>query len=214
LAIVQVPADGALLAGVVVTRTETALDLSTAISGAAPANKVVNTFPTGGVGRLRFRIGAGAGSQNMTITTGDTPGFVRPVTIPIAGPGDYLWPTSRVALALALRLIKTATALGGTITPALMSAKATLANSATSGVLGITQSAIADGIKGAIITEGPAFATCSGGWLTGDVLVSASGGALRKAGGSDAGIDRVGHAVDDRTDGETDCPVTVSLGTV
>jgi hypothetical protein len=75
-------------------------------------------------------------------------------------------------------------------------------------------SAIADGIKGAIITDGPALATCSGGWLTGDVLVSASGGALRKAGGSDARIDRVGYAVDDRTDGETDCPVTVSLGTV
>ena len=114
MAIVQVPADGALPAGAVVTRTETAIDLSTAISGAAPANKVINTFPAGGVGRLRFRVGAGAGSQNMTITAGDTPGFVRPVTVPIAGPGDYFWPTSRVALALALKLIKTATALGGT----------------------------------------------------------------------------------------------------
>lgn len=214
MAIVQVPADGALPAGVVVTRTETALDLSTAISGATPANKVISTFPIGGVGRLRFRVGAGAGSQNMTITAGDTPGFVRPVTVAIAGPGDYFWPNSRIALALALKLIKTTTALGGAITPALMSAKATLANVATSDVLGITQSAIADGAKGNIITDGPAVATCSGGWLTGDVLVSASGGALRKAGGSDAGIDRVGYAVDDRTDGETDCPVTVSLGTV
>ena len=214
MVIVQVPADGALPAGAVVTATETALDLSTAISGATAANKVISTFPLGGVGRLRFRVGAGAGSQNMTITAGETPGFVRPVVIPVAGAGDYFWPTSRKSLALALKLIKTTTALGGTITPALMTTKATLASFATAGVLGITQAAIADGAKGTIITEGPAIATCSGGWLTGDVLVSAAGGALRKASGSDAGIDRVAYAVDDRTDGETGCPVTVSLGTV
>lgn len=214
MAIVQVPANGALPGGAVVNATETALDLSTAISGATPANKVINAFPNGGVGRLRFRVGAGAGTQDMTITAGDTPGFVRPVVIPVAGAGDYFWPTTRKALALALKIIRTATALGGTITPALMTTKATLANFATAGVLGITQAPIADGVKGTIITDGPAIATCSGGWLTGDVLVSAAGGALRKAGGSDAGTDRVAYAVDDRADGETACPVTVSLGTV
>lgn len=214
MAIVQVPADGALPAGAVVTATETAFDLSTAISGAAAMNKTITTFPLGGVGRLRFRAGMGAGSLNMTITAGETPGFVRPISIPIAGPGDYFWPTSRKSLALALKLLKTTAALGGTMTPALMATKATLANFATASVLGITQAAIADGVKGTIITEGPAVATCSGGWLTGDVLVSAAGGALRKAGGSDGGIDRVAYAVDDRADGETGCPVTVSIGTV
>lgn len=214
MAIVHVPANGALAGGAVVTATETALDLSTAISGATPANKVINSFPIGGVGRLRFRVGAGAGTQDMTITAGETPGFVRPVVIPVAGAGDYFWPTTRKALALALKLIRTATALGGTITPALMTTKATLANFATTGVLGITQAPIADGVRGTIITDGPAVASCSGGWLTGDVLVSAAGGALRKAGGSDAGIDRVAYAIDDRIDGEAACPVTVSLGTV
>lgn len=213
MAIVQVPADGALPAGAVVTATETAFDLSTAISGAAPMNKTITTFPLGGIGRLRFRAGAGAGSLTMTITATET-GLIRQVPVAIAGPGDYFWPTNRKSLALALKLLKTTAALGGTMTPALMATKATLANFATAGVLGITQAPIADGVKGTIITDGPAIATCSGGWLTGDVLVSAAGGALRKAGGSDAGTDRVAYAVDDRTDGETGCPVTVSLGTV
>lgn len=214
MAIVQVPANGALAAGVVVTATETAVDLSAAISGATPANKVITVWPSGGVGRIRLRVGAGSGSQDVTLNAGDTPGFVRNVTVPVAGPGDYFWPSGRKSLALALKLVKTLTALGGTITPALMNTKATLANNATTGVLGITQAVIADGVKGAVITDGPATATCVGGWVTGDALVSASSGALRKAGGSDAGLDRVGYAADDRTDGETGCPVTVSLGTV
>lgn len=214
MAIVQVPADGALPAGVVVTATETAVDLSTAISGATAANKLITTWPTGGVGRLRFRVGAGAGAQNASIDAADTPGFVRTVSLPISGPGDYFWPAGRKSLALALKRVKTLTALGGTITPALMNTKATIAGNGATAVLGITQAAAADGAKVTVITDGPAVATCSGGWVAGDILVSAMGGALRKAGGSDTGLDRVGFAIDDRSDGETGCPVDVDLGTV
>lgn len=211
MAIVQVPASGALAAGVVVTATETAVDLGPAISGAAPANKVITVWPFGGVGRIRLRVGAGAGSLDATISAADTPGFVRSVTVPISGPGDYFWPSGRKSLALALRHVKTLAALKGDITPALMATRATIAKDAAAGVLGITQSAAEDGAKVAVVTNGPVAVACVGGWRAGDALCAAVGGALRKIADKETGLDRVAYAADDRADGESACPVTVEL---
>jgi len=212
--IIVIKASGAVTAGQVVKAQETALDLSAAIQGSAAVNKLITTWPSGGIGTIRIRVGAGAGSFQLTMMAADTPGLTRPIKLQIAGPGDYLWPTSRKALALNLARLTTTVAPGGTITPTLLQTKAMAAGDGATAVLGIANASAADGATFQVTTFGSALTACSGGWLTGDVLVSASGGALRKAGPSDAGIDRVGYALDDRADGETSCPVTVSLGTI
>ena len=209
--IIVIKASGAVAAGQVVKAQETALDLSTAISGNAAVNKLITTFPKDGIGTLRFRVGAGAGSFELSLMAGDTPGLIRPVKLQIAGPGDYLWPTSRKALALGLTRITTTVAPGGTITPTLLATKAIAAGDGATAVLGIANASAADGATFQVTTYGPALTACSGGWLTGDALCSAAMGKMRKIAPGETGVDRVAFAIDDRVDGETGCPVSVDL---
>jgi hypothetical protein len=212
--IVVLKASGAVAAGQVVKAQETALDLSTAISGAAPVNKLITSWPLGGVGTLRIRVGAGAGSFQLTMMAADTPGLTRPIRLQIAGPGDYLWPTSRKALALNLARLSTTVAPGGTITPTLLQTKGIVAGDGAVGVLGIANASAADGETFQATTFGPALTTCSGGWLTGDVLSSAAAGKMRKLGMGETGVDRVAYALSDQVDGDTGCPVNVDLALV
>jgi hypothetical protein len=209
--IIVIKASGAVAAGQVVKAQEMAIDLSSSIAGNAPANKLIATFPRDGIGTLRFRVGAGAGSFELSLMAGDTPGLIRPVKLQIAGPGDYLWPTSRKALALGLTRIMTTVAPGGSITPTLLSTKAMAAGDGAVGVLGIANASAADGATFQVTTFGPALTACSGGWLTGDALCSAAAGKMRRIAPGETGVDRVAFAIDDREDGETSCPVSVNL---
>lgn len=209
--IIVLKASGAVTAGQVIKAEETALDLSTAIPGNAPVNKLITTWPLNGIGTIRIRVGAGAGSFQLTMMAADTPGLTRPIKLQIAGPGDYLWPTSRKALALNLARLTTTVAPGGTITPTLLQTKGMAAGDGAVGVLGIANASAADGATFQVTTYGPAMTACFGGWLTGDALCSAAAGAMRKIAPGETGVDRVAFAIDDRMDGETNCPVNVNL---
>ena len=209
--IIVIKASGAVTAGQVVKAQETALDLSAAIQGSAAVNKLIATWPSGGIGTIRIRVGAGAGSFQLTMMAADTPGLTRPIRLQIAGPGDYLWPTSRKALALNLARLTTTVAPGGTITPTLLQTKAMAAGDGATGALGIANASAADGATFQVTTFGPALTACAGGWLTGDALCSAAAGAMRKIAPGETGVDRVAFAIDDRVDGETGCPVNVDL---
>ncbi len=83
--IIVIKASGAVAAGQVVKAQETALDLSTAIQGSAAVNKLITTWPSGGIGTIRIRVGTGAGSFQLTMIAADTPGLTRPIKLQIAG---------------------------------------------------------------------------------------------------------------------------------
>lgn len=207
---------GSVVPGTVITAQATIVNLlaSTPLPAGTAISEKITKFPNMGAGRIRLTLGAGGTTFALKMTASDTfPPWPRSVPdLALAGPGTYTWPPGRSSLAYALRQL-TGPMPGGTLAVDLLSYAGKVAADAATGVLGIVQPG-PDVLAGALmilVSAGPAFATCSGGWMAGDKLVCAAAGALRKLAPMETGLDQVAVAVADQSDGDTNCRVTVTL---
>jgi hypothetical protein len=185
------------------------------LPGGSPINADIKKFPRDAVGLIRIRVGMGGTPNVLTLKASSVVGgdLPRPVTVNIAGPGDVFWPATRKALATALKNVSGGIP-NGTVAIDLLKTEGVIAQDGELSILGIIkagQGSIAPGQMMQVITSGPAFATCDGGWAAGDALCAAASGALRAISLGETGVDQVAIADADQDDEDTGCPVTVSL---
>ena len=200
-------------AGTVIVAEQSPVDLlAAALPAGSSINAVISRWPRGAVGIIQITGGAGASAFTLSLQASDLVGIPtpRPVQIPISGPGQYSWPTSRLSLATALYSIQ-GPSPGGALSVALLQTVGIQAGDGALSVLGIVAVGAAPGGPLQVITSGPASANCIGGWNTGDALCAAMGGVLRKIAPGETGLDQVAIAQANQNDGDLSCPVLVAL---
>ena len=196
----------------VVKGTTTVVSLGSFASGASVNSAIV--WPRGSVGRIRFRSGVGFTPMFMSMQASELVNgfFTRRTTVPLKA-GDKLWPATKVSLATNMASISSGgVVLTDTLVVDLLDTTALIGTTGTPDILGVTDPSsgvVEDGGWLKIITGGPAFVTCSGGWMKADKLCAGPSGTMRKA---IAGKDLTqAVAEENQKDGDTDCLVTVTL---